>query len=85
MARHGRDAAGARAAAVHVDTHRPAGDFDVLAFNLSAELTYTNVLTVDLAGVPLRTGTGREDDPIVIAGGLCAINPEPLSPSSTHS
>ena len=38
-----------------VDTHRPAADFDVLAFNLSAELVYTNVLEcVDLAGVPVR-------------------------------
>ena len=38
-----------------VDTHRPAGEFDVLAFNLSAELTYTNVLNmIDLAGVPVR-------------------------------
>ncbi len=36
-----------------VDTHRAAGDFDVLAFNLSAELVYTNLLNcVDLAGVP---------------------------------
>ncbi len=39
-----------------VDTHRPAGDFDLIAFNLSAELVYTNVLNcVDLAGVPVRS------------------------------
>src|SRR5688572_25772130 len=39
-----------------VDTHRPAADFDVIAFNLSAELVYTNVLNcVDLAGVPVRS------------------------------
>src|SRR6202789_4383049 len=38
-----------------VDTHRPAGDFDVLSFNLSAELIYTNVLNcIDLAGVAVR-------------------------------
>src|SRR6185295_19146941 len=38
-----------------VDTHRDAGAFDVLAFNLSAELVYTNVLAcIDLAGVPVR-------------------------------
>ena len=38
-----------------VDTHRPAGAFDLLAFNLSAELVYTNLLNcVDLAGVPVR-------------------------------
>src|SRR3954462_24897 len=38
-----------------VDSHRAAGDFDILAFNLSAELVYTNVLNcIDLAGVPVR-------------------------------
>ena len=48
-----------------VDTHRAAGDFDVLAFNLSAELVYTNLLNlVDLAGVPVRNedrGPARPD------------------------
>jgi radical SAM family uncharacterized protein len=63
-----------------VDTHRPALDFDVLAFNLSAELVYTNVLnTVDLAGVAVRNDERRPGDPIVIAGGHCAYNPEPLA------
>lgn len=39
-----------------VDSHRPASDFDILAFNVSAELTYTNVLNmVDLAGCPVRS------------------------------
>src|SRR6266481_3107926 len=38
-----------------VDTHRAAGEFDIIAFNLSAELVYTNVLNcIDLAGVPVR-------------------------------
>ena len=47
-----------------VDTHRPAGDFDVIAFNLSAELVYTNVLNcLDLAGVPVRSRARRPDDP----------------------
>src|SRR3954470_16263205 len=63
-----------------VDTHRPAGDFDVLAFNLSAELVYTNLLNlVDLAGVPVRNEHRTPSDPIVIAGGHCAYNPEPLA------
>jgi radical SAM family uncharacterized protein len=63
-----------------VDTHRPARDFDVIAFNLSAELVYTNVLNcLDLAGVDVR-GTRRADgDPIVVAGGHCTFNPEPLA------
>jgi radical SAM family uncharacterized protein len=72
-----------RAAAVplfSVDTHRAAGDFDVLAFNLSAELVYTNLLNlVDLAGVPVRNDDRAPDHPIVIAGGHCTYNPEPLA------
>lgn len=63
-----------------VDTHRSARDFDVLAFNLSAELTYTNLLNcVDLAGVPVRAAERRDDDPFVAAGGHCTYNPEPLA------
>ena len=63
-----------------VDTHRPAGDFDVIAFNLSAELTYTNVLNcIDLAGVPVRTADRRPEHPIIAVGGHCTYNPEPLA------
>ncbi len=63
-----------------VDTHRAAADFDVLAFNLSAELVYTNVLNcIDLAGVPVRARERREDQPLVAAGGHCTFNPEPLA------
>jgi radical SAM family uncharacterized protein len=63
-----------------VDTHRPAGAFDVLAFNLSAELVYTNVLNcIDLAGVPVRAAERRPEHPLVAAGGHCTYNPEPLA------
>jgi radical SAM family uncharacterized protein len=63
-----------------VDTHRRARDFDVLAFNLSAELVYTNLLNcVDLAGVPVRARDRRAGDPLVVAGGHCTYNPEPLA------
>src|SRR5207237_5790828 len=63
-----------------VDTHRPAGDFDLIAFNLSAELVYTNVLNcIDLAGVPVRAAERGPEHPLVVAGGHCAFNPEPLS------
>src|SRR5690606_35565594 len=63
-----------------VDTHRPAHEFDVLAFNLSAELTYTNLLNcVDLAGVPVRAADRRPEHPLVVAGGHCTYNPEPLA------
>src|SRR5687768_8754264 len=63
-----------------VDTHRAAGDFDLLAFNLSAELVYTNLLNcVDLAGVPVRSADRRPEHPLVGAGGHCTFNPEPLA------
>src|SRR4051795_11483349 len=46
-----------------VDTHRPAGEFDLIAFNLSAELVYTNVLNcIDLAGTPVRAEHRSPDD-----------------------
>ncbi|MBW3573525.1 MAG: TIGR03960 family B12-binding radical SAM protein [Actinobacteria bacterium] len=63
-----------------VDTHRPAGDFDILAFNVSAELVYTNVLNcIDLAGVPVRAAARGPEHPLVAAGGHCTYNPEPLA------
>src|SRR5207344_1361954 len=70
----------ARVPLFSVDTHRAAAEFDVLAFNLSAELVYTNLLNlVDLAGVAVRNEHRCPADPIVIAGGHCAYNPEPLA------
>jgi radical SAM family uncharacterized protein len=63
-----------------VEQHLPAAAFDVLAFNLSAELVYTNVLNlIDLAGVPLHAADRGADDALVVAGGHCAFNPEPLA------
>ncbi len=63
-----------------VDTHRAAGDFDVLAFNLSSELVYTNLLNmIDLAGVPVRAADRGDTDLLVIAGGHATFNPEPLA------
>ncbi len=63
-----------------VDTHRAAGDFDLLAFNLSAELVFTNLLNcVDLAGVPVRSDQRTPEHPLVVAGGHCTYNPEPLA------
>jgi len=63
-----------------VDTHHAAGEFDMLAFNLSAELVYTNVLNlVDLAGVPVRSADRAPEHPVVVAGGHCTYNPEPLA------
>src|SRR6267378_3492863 len=63
-----------------VDTHRPAAAFDIFAFNLSAELVYTNVLNcIDLAGVPVRAAERRPEHPLIGAGGHCTYNPEPLA------
>ena len=63
-----------------VDSHRAAADFDILAFNLSAELTYTNLVNlVDLAGCPVRSVDRAADDLLVGAGGHCTYNPEPIA------
>jgi radical SAM family uncharacterized protein len=63
-----------------VDSHRPADEFDLLAFNLSSELVYTNVLNmIDLAGVPVRADERRPEHPLVVIGGHAAFNPEPLA------
>ena len=63
-----------------VDSHRAAADFDLLAFNLSAELVYTNLLNcIDLAGVPVRAAERGPQHPLVTAGGHCTFNPEPLA------
>jgi len=70
----------ARVPLFSVEQHLPASAFDVLAFNLSAELVYTNVLNlIDLAGLPLHTTERDGADALVVAGGHCAFNPEPLA------
>ncbi len=64
-----------------LETFTPLGEFDVLGFSLQYEMSYTNLLTMlDLAGVPLRAGDRTLEHPLVIAGGPCAQNPEPLAP-----
>jgi len=56
-------------------------DFDIIGFSLGYELAYTNVLNLlDLSGLPLRTQERKGLAPLVIAGGTCAFNPEPLAP-----
>ena len=63
-----------------LDSHRPAALFDLIGFNLSAELTYTNLLNmVDLAGVPVRSADRRPEHPLILAGGHCTYNPEPIA------
>lgn len=56
------------------------GSFDVIGFSLGYEMAYTNVLNMlDLAGLPVRAAERGELTPLVIAGGTCAYNPEPLA------
>ena len=63
-----------------VDTHRPANEFDVIAFNLSSELVYTNLINcLDLAGVPVMSSDRENMHPVIGAGGHCVYNPEPLA------
>ena len=62
-----------------LESGRPARDFDVVGFSLSYELTYTNVLAMlDLAGIPILRRERGENDPIVLAGGVCTLNPAPM-------
>jgi radical SAM superfamily enzyme YgiQ (UPF0313 family) len=54
--------------------------FDFLGFTLQYEMSYTNILNVlDLAGIPLLSKDRDDNHPIIIAGGPCAYNPEPLA------
>jgi radical SAM family uncharacterized protein len=63
-----------------VENHLPASEFDILAFNLSAELVYTNLLNcIDLAGVAVRSADRAEGDLLIGAGGHCTYNPEPIA------
>ncbi|MBM3999518.1 MAG: TIGR03960 family B12-binding radical SAM protein [Planctomycetes bacterium] len=64
-----------------LENFTPLNQFDVIGFSLQYELSGTNVLTMlDLGNVPLRSAQRTLDDPLVIAGGPCAQNPEPLAP-----
>ncbi len=55
-------------------------DFDMVGFSLSYELSYSNVLNMlSLSGIPLLSSERNDDAPIVIAGGHCTYNPEPLA------
>ncbi len=58
----------------------PVGEFDILGFTLQYEMCYTTVLRMlQLARVPMRAADRSEDDPIVIGGGACSYNPEPMA------
>jgi radical SAM family uncharacterized protein len=63
-----------------LESFTPLSRFDILGFTLQYELCSTNVLTIlDLGGIPLSAAERTDDDPLVIAGGPCVVNPEPMS------
>ncbi len=63
-----------------LETFTPLHQFDVLGFTLQHDLCYSNVLTIlDLGGIPLGAEERSLDMPLVIAGGPCAQNPEPMA------
>lgn len=62
-----------------LESRMPVRSFDMLGITLQYEMSYTNILEMlDLAGIPLHSEDRTWADPIVIAGGPCAFNPEPL-------
>ncbi len=63
-----------------LESRKPLKCFDVVGFSLQYELSYTNVLNMlDLAGIPLYSSRRTAEDPLVIGGGSCTFNPEPLA------
>ncbi len=63
-----------------LESKKPINEFDIVGFSLSYELTFTNVLNMlDLGGISVMAAERRDDEPLVIAGGACCYNPEPMS------
>ncbi len=63
-----------------IESQDPVKEFDFLGITLQYEMCYTNILQVlDLSHIPLLSKDRTEDDPIVIGGGPCAYNPEPIA------
>ena len=63
-----------------LESQDPVKNFDFLGITIQYEMCYTNILQIlDLSGIPMQASNRTEDDPIVIGGGPCAYNPEPLA------
>ena len=63
-----------------IESRRPLRDFDVIGFTLQYEMSYSNILAMlDMGKIPLKGNERGENDPIIVAGGPCASNPEPLA------
>ncbi len=64
-----------------LESDTPLADMHVVAFSMTHELCYTNILyMLDLGGIPLRSEDRGENHPLVLAGGGCAFNAEPMAP-----
>ena len=62
-----------------LETKTPLDKFDMLGFTLQYEMSYTNILNMlDMSGITIRASERGEEEPIIMAGGPCAYNPEPL-------
>jgi radical SAM family uncharacterized protein len=62
-----------------LESQKPLKEFDLIGFSLESELDYTNVLRIlDLGGIPLNAAERGSNYPLVIGGGTCALNPEPM-------
>lgn len=63
-----------------LESRHPVSEFDAVGFTLQYEMSYTNILAMlKLSSIPLRSAERERNDPIVLAGGPCAFNPEPLA------
>lgn len=63
-----------------LESNTPLAEFDIIGVTLQYELSYTNLLvTLDLANIPLRRTSRDGRSPVIVAGGPCTVNPEPLS------
>ena len=63
-----------------LEQKKPLSEFDLVGFTLQYEMTYSNVLNaLELSGIPIRSKERKIGDPLIIAGGSCAFNPEPLA------
>ena len=63
-----------------LESHEPVDHFDIVGFSLLYELNYTNILTIlDLAGIPFLASERNTAHPLIIAGGPCTCNPEPVA------
>jgi radical SAM family uncharacterized protein len=64
-----------------LETRTPLREFHIAGFTLQHELNYPSVLSMlELGGVRLRAAERQADEPLIIAGGPCAVNPEPMAP-----